>query len=231
MRSECCMCPPIGVRVILSNAALRKRRIVKIDVKSAFLQSGPDQPDVHVISPWESSYHNDLWLLLSAAYGLVSANAGWHMESDPALLSLWLKPIPQIAQLLGIGGSNHDIRLIVIKIVDDTLVTCTDAEIWSFAAEFGKRFPLRSISQGPGEFRFYGLNNLQKEDFTCSLDGDDKLFSLSPYPLSCVHRRQCDEGMKTIEKQAFMSIHSAIGWLCIIVSPLYAFSPSYLHGN
>lgn len=150
MRSDCSMCPPIEIRVILSNAVLRKWSIVIIDVKSAFLQSGPAQRDVYVLPPRESSYRNELWLLLAAVYCLVNANAKWQVESDSALLSLGLKPIPQIAQLFVMEASNHDVRLIVIKIIDDILATGTDAELRSFATEFCKRFSLGTIFHGPG---------------------------------------------------------------------------------
>ena len=79
MRSDCCMCPPLGIRVVLSTAALLKWRIIKIDVKSAFLQTGPAERQIYVIPPRESSHKHELWLFLTAAYGPVNDNAKWQV--------------------------------------------------------------------------------------------------------------------------------------------------------
>lgn len=48
----------------------------KADVKAAFLQNGDATYDVYLKPPQESKMRSTyLWLLRTAAYGLVSANA------------------------------------------------------------------------------------------------------------------------------------------------------------
>lgn len=37
LRSDCSMCSAVGMLIILSISALRRRRVTKIDVKTAFL--------------------------------------------------------------------------------------------------------------------------------------------------------------------------------------------------
>ena len=71
-------------------AALYKWRIVKADVKNAFLQTGLAQRDVYVIPPRESMNRKSLWLLLAAAYGLVNASSKWQLQSDRALINMYL---------------------------------------------------------------------------------------------------------------------------------------------
>ena len=63
--------------------------------------------------------------------------------------------------------------------------------------------------------RFFGLNITQHDDFTSTIDGDQKLQAIEPYPLSRVRCRQCDEVMNAIERSSFMSINASIGWLGI----------------
>lgn len=82
LKSDCCMYPPLGIRIILSIAIIKKWRVLKIDVKSAFLQSRPAERDVYVNPPRESKRRNEVWLLLTAAYGLINANAKWQKISD-----------------------------------------------------------------------------------------------------------------------------------------------------
>ena len=54
---------------------MRQWTVSKADVKSAFLQTGKAQRDVYVVLPRESHDRAHYWLLLTAAYGLVNANA------------------------------------------------------------------------------------------------------------------------------------------------------------
>lgn len=60
LRSDCCMCPSLGIDVVLSTAAIRRWRIVRIDVKSAFLQSGPAELCAHAKPPRESRRKNEV---------------------------------------------------------------------------------------------------------------------------------------------------------------------------
>lgn len=118
--------------------------------------------------------------------------------------------------------------MIIIKIVDDLLATGTDPALRFFIVGFGKLFKLSETLNGPGRLRFFGLSIVQQDDFSCSIDGDEKLQAIEPYPLSRVHRRQVCEEMNEIESSSFMSINDSIGWLCITSSLLCAFYSSHL---
>lgn len=118
--------------------------------------------------------------------------------------------------------------MIVIKIVDDILLTGVDSEMRSFIINYNNKYKLGEVVSGPGNLRFYGLNITQEEDFSVSIHADDKLVSIEPYPISRTRRSQIDENMNDIERKAFMSINASIGWLGITVSPLCSFVSSYL---
>lgn len=227
LRSECCMCSPSGVRIVLSIASLRGWRLSKADVKSAFLQTGKAQRDVYVVPPRESLDRRNRWLLLTAAYGLVNANAKWQDQSDTLLHELGLHQLPVVPQLFHII-QNGQLMLLVAKIVDDILVTGVTNEVDKFLAGFDARFELGTVAHGPGSLRFYGMNIVQNEDMTCSIDANDKLSALEPYPITRLRRRQTEEPLNSVEKSAFMSLNSSLGWLGLAASPFCAFYASHL---
>lgn len=68
------MCFPIGIHVVITVSTYKNWRIIRIDVKKASLQTGPTNQSVYVILSKESREKSFLWLLLSAAYGLVNFN-------------------------------------------------------------------------------------------------------------------------------------------------------------
>lgn len=81
LRSDCAMCIPVGMLILISTAALHGWRLHKLYVKSAFLQTGNAERDVYVVPPRESSDHGRAqWLLLTPAYGLVITNVKWHAK-------------------------------------------------------------------------------------------------------------------------------------------------------
>ena len=76
LSKDCTTCPPTELRILESIASLYSWKVYKADVKAAFLQTGEAKRDVYVRPPKESLMKSThLWLLLTAAYGLVNANA------------------------------------------------------------------------------------------------------------------------------------------------------------
>lgn len=125
LRSDCNMCPPIGIRIVSSTATIRKWRVVRADAETAFLQTGPAARDVYVIPPRESTHRNTLWLLLAAAYGLINSNAKWQHQSDLAFFKLGLQQVKLIPQLF-IKMEDGDVVMVVVKMFDDVLLTGKD---------------------------------------------------------------------------------------------------------
>ena len=226
LRTECCMCPPSGIRIMLAVASMSLWLITKADVKSAFLQTGQAQRDVYVVPPRESNDRSHYWLLLTAAYGLVN-NAKWQDQSDSLLQDLGLVQIAVIPQLFYLIKDNK-LSLLVAKIVDDLLVTGLPEVVRAFLQKFNMRYKLGTVAHGPGRLRFYGMNIVQEDDFSSYIDADDKLASLETFPLTRLRRREVDSPLTTVEKASFMSLNSSLGWLGIAASPFCAFYASFL---
>ena len=227
LRSDCCMCSPTGLKIVLMTAAIFKWKLVKADVKNAFLQTGLAERDVYVIPPRESSNRKSLWLLLAAAYGLVNANSKWQLQSDTAITNMGLTQCRYIPQLFYMK-KNRKTVLLVAKIVDDMLVTGETSYVKSFVHKFNTQFTLGTVTYGPGLLRFYGLNIRQYDDYHSTIDGDEKMDALDAVPITRSRRREVDEKLNDIERRAFMSINASINWLGITTSPICAFYSSFL---
>ena len=90
LKTDSASCQPLGARILLSICTLLHWFPSKVDIKWAFLQSGPAMRDVYVIPPREFPNRQFRWKLLFATYGLVNANAKWQLHSDTTLLDLGL---------------------------------------------------------------------------------------------------------------------------------------------
>lgn len=228
LNKDCSTCPPTGLRILESIASVHGWRVYKADVSAAFLQTGKAERDVYVRPPRESpAKTTHLWLLLTASHGLVNANAKWQNQSDELLLEYGLYQSRHVAQLF-FKREAGKLVLVVTKIVYDLKVAGTGDRAKAFLDVFDSRFKLGTINSGPGKLRFFGINTVQHEDFTVATDADDKLESVSEYPITRQRRKDSDDDINAIEKSAFASVNSSLGWIGTAVSPLCAFYSSYL---
>lgn len=99
MKSDCAMCSPIGIRLILAIAAIMRWNVTNADVKSAFLQTGRADRNVYVLSSPESNEQQHYWLIHFAAYGLVSANIKFPAQSDDLINNAGLSHLAYVQQL------------------------------------------------------------------------------------------------------------------------------------
>ncbi len=227
LTKDCTMCPPTGIRIVESTASLYGWVVVRGDSKSAFLQLMANR-DVYVKPPRESSMRNThLWLLLITAYGLVNSNAKWQNESDNVLLKMGLTQSINVPQLF-YKKENGKLTLILAKVVDDIIAAGVGNSAIQALNEFDKTFKLGEIKSGPGKLRFFGINISQNEDRSIDADADDKTKDLFEYSISKLRRKQYEEPMNAIEKSAFMSMNSSLGWIGSSASPLFSFYSSYL---
>ena len=201
LRSDCCVWPLTGIRLLLSMASLRKWRITKMDVESAFLQTGDANRNVYVVPPRESKNRSFYWLLLTAAYGLVNANAKWQVQSDNLLFTIGHYQLAYVLQLFYLHRDGR-LVLLVVKTVDDILATSPDHEVDLFVSQFNHKFKHGTIAHGPGLFRFFGPNITQLQDYSCHIKGDDKLESLEGFPTSRLRRRRHHEALNTVKISA-----------------------------
>lgn len=228
LTKDCATCSPAGLRILESVAALFGWTVIRIDAKSAFLQTGKADRKVYVIPPNESEMKSThLWLLLAAAYGLVNANAKWQAKSDSRLYEIGMTQCQQIPQLFYMH-ENGRLVLIAAKIVDDIKIAGTDSHSERFINMFNKSFKLGTIVKGPGMMRFFRINNEQGDDSTIRTDADDKLNGLSEYYISRARRKQFKDALNPIERNHFASINSSLGWIGTAASPFCSFYALFL---
>lgn len=228
LSKDCTTCPPTGLRILESIASLFAWTLYKADVKAAFLQTGTAQRDVYVRPPRESKMKGShLWALLTAAYGLVNANAKWQNQSDQLMFDIGLVQSTHVPQLF-FQNENGRLVLIVAKIVDDLKVAGEGDRAKLFLDKFDKKFKFGNVNHGPGKLRYFGINTIQNVDFTVETNADDKLDGVQEYPLSRQRRKEYNEALTKLEKSTFASINSSLGWIGTAASPLCSFYSSYL---
>lgn len=95
---------------------------MKVDAKTAFLQNCSAQRAVYVIPPYESDDKRQfVWLLMTAAYGFVNANATWQAQSDDLLLNSGLQLVALIPQLFARFNSDYLLVALVAKLLMTSL--------------------------------------------------------------------------------------------------------------
>lgn len=123
LRSDSSMCALMGVRTLIFAVNVRKWRLSRVDLKSAFLQTGAAERSANIVPAWQSADRfRCLWLLLTASDGLVNAKAKFQVQSGVLLLDLGLLRVSEAPQLFHemIQGQP---AVLVAKIVDDICIT------------------------------------------------------------------------------------------------------------
>lgn len=123
---------------------------------------------------------------------------------------------------------NGRLVLIVAKIVDDLMIASDGERPMWFLKQFEMKFKFGTVNHGPGELRFFGINTTQNCDFTVETDAHEKSDGVQEYPLSRQRRNEYNEMLNQIEKSAFASVNSSLGWVGTAASPLCSFNASYL---
>jgi len=216
LKSDSATCPPTGIRVLLSIASLMKWPLAKIDFTSAFL-----------IPPRECGDRSKYWLLLTAAYGLVNANAKWQKQSDEVLRGNGFLQCVHVPQLF-YSKKDNELCMLAVKVVDDILFAGDNKSVRKVVKSIESSYSLGTVVYGPGTFLFYGLIIAQDDDMSITIHGDEKLNALQSYPLSRTRRKEVSDALSAIELKAFRSTNSSLGWLGIAASPFCSFYSSYL---
>lgn len=104
------MCKSICIRIVASAATMRKFRIVIMDAKCAFRQTGLAQCDGYVKQSYTSKHRNVLWILETPAYLLINSNAKLQHHSDALFIEPGLEQVelnPQIFALYSKIGKSY----------------------------------------------------------------------------------------------------------------------------
>jgi len=228
LKTDSTSCPPIGIRSLISIASIFKWFLVKIDFKSAFLQTGNAKRDVYVVPPRECSTRSShYWLLLAATYGLVNANAKWQEHSDHFLSSIGYKQLSYIPQLFYITESSKLVSA-AVKVVDDVLMAGNLDRLKQIVEKVKCSYELGTVVYGPGVFQFFGLTVIQSDDLTVQLHANDKINACEAFPIDRQRRKQVDAPLNKLENSSYRSLNSSLGWIGVAISPFCAHAASYL---
>ena len=140
---------------------------------------------------------------------------------------LGITQLPLIPQLF-VKFDDDKLTMIAAKVVDDIKIAGVPAVVDNFVKRFNCQFKLGTITKGPGELKFYGLDVTQRNDLSITVTCDEKVNTLEPYPISKTRRKQTSDKLNDVEKHEFMSINSSLGWLGIAASPFCALYASYM---
>ena len=173
-RTDSACCPPVGIRILFSLSVMFQWYLTKIDVKSAFLQTGSAQRDVYVIPPKESADRGFVWLLTVARYGSVNANAKWQVHSDQTFIDMGLNTLVYVPQLFYMH-ENGELVLIVVKVTDDIFIAGSDGYKRNFIHKLKHTYELGTITHLPGSCLFFGLQVSQDPDYFIRVHADQKL--------------------------------------------------------
>ena len=104
------------------NITITKWPLSKIDVTSAFLQTGAAKRVVYVVLPRECRRKSFYWLLLTFAYEIVNANAQWQAQCEFLFLNMGFcqsRFLPQLFYAI----NDSDLEIAAVKIVNGVLIT------------------------------------------------------------------------------------------------------------
>lgn len=175
LRSDCSMCTPTDIQILNSLSTIKNCRLTRVDVKSAFFQTGAAERRDYVIPPRDlEDRYRFLWLLLTASYGLVNANAKFQLQSDSLLLKMGLQCVIEIPQLFYYKLRGQLVALMA-EIVDDFSDTGKSDIVEKLLNDMESRFKFGAIVHGPGKCVLFGFIITQDDNFSSTIDVNDKL--------------------------------------------------------
>lgn len=116
---------------------------------------------------------------------------------DQVVFKLVLYVAPLIKQLFFMKHNGRFV-LLVTRIDDDLLVTGEEQFCTKFISNFNSHYTLSTVAHGPRRLRLYGLNSIQHEDVTSSIDGDYKINAIVTFCLTRIRQKQSENALNAI---------------------------------
>lgn len=217
------------IRTALSVATTMDAVLGHVDIKGAYLQSGPIQRTIYVRPPRElGSKKGTLWKLTKLPYGITEAGRQWAMVFEEWLMvEAGVKRVRGIDQLYVRHGDDGALSLVIAKVTDDLLMIGERPELESFVAALGKRFPIsKTIIDMPIKFNGCRIEREPDGDITMSMK--DYAADISYIQINRDRRKQAEESTTDNEYSSFKSLAGSIMWLGAGTSPQASFVASYL---
>lgn len=201
------------IRLICSIASILRMRLGCIDVKGAYLQSGPITRDIYVKPPRECNVPRGiLWKLTKLPYGITEAGRQWAkviegwMTQEAGFCRVY--GVPQLFVRRDAGGR---IVLLLAKVTDDMLIAGSTAEVKSFIDQIGGRFPIsKAIVNDYIKFNGCDITQDEQDNIKISMEaymGEVKYIDISPE-----RKKHRLDKTTDAEKAAFRSMAGEFVW-------------------
>lgn len=124
VRKDSATAQPGVIRLLLSIVTFLGFRFGMVDIKGAYLQSGPIQQEIFLRPPREwQGRRRLLWLLTKLPYGIVEAGRQWQKTVESWMLSDGkLERVIGLSQIFVERHAAAKVTLIVAKVMDDFLI-------------------------------------------------------------------------------------------------------------
>ena len=226
----------VVIRILLSLAAILGLRLAKIDVKKAYLQSGPISRDIYVRPPREwftlsaddgNNRRSILWKLEKLPYGIVEAGRQWHLVAENWILSkLKFTKVPGLSQIF-VKRTDNMISHILVKVIDDFLIAGSLDALNSFVTDARAQFEIGTVVVDD-VIKFNGAEIAQADDGSIKLNMTEYCNRIEPIPLTRARRAQTNMPASKQELSSYQHLAGVLNFLGKGVLPHASYVASYM---
>lgn len=208
------------IRMMLSIACLLGLISGCVDIKGAFLQSGPINRILYVRPPRELGLgSNVLWKLKKLPYGIAEAGRQWAKTiEDWMIREAGLERINGVSQLFLKRNNNGDISLLIAKITDDLLMAGRPSEMESFVEMLSKTFKTSKVIIGD-EILFNGSRIIQDREGNVTMDMYDYIEQIRSIEISMERKNFKDDKATDQEIYEYRRLAGEMIWIGCSVLP------------
>lgn len=216
------------MRLLLSLTTVFRFRLGCIDVKAAYLQSGPIARDLYVRPPTEYKHkRGSVWKLSKLPYGVCEAGRQWAKTIESWLTHQGgFQRLSGVSQLYIKRKENGTISLLLGKLTDDLLIAGARGDMENFAIAIKARFLIGKVVIDD-TIMFNGCTINQTEEGDIQLRMSEYLKNISPTIISPGATRDLEKATDT-EIQDFRRLAGELLWLGSSALPQAAYFGSLL---
>lgn len=121
-----------------------KAVLVRVDIKRAYIQTGPIKRTVNVRPPHELGVEKvTIWRLTKMLYGITEERRQWELVFEHCITTAaGLKGVSAAGQIFVKRDSEGSIAMMMEKVSHDLLMIVTEEQLKTFVDTFGKHLPI-----------------------------------------------------------------------------------------
>lgn len=208
------------IRILLSAASIMSLKLGCIDIKSAYMQSGPINRELYVRPPKEyNGQRGILWRLLKLPYGISEAGRQWAKVIETWLLTDGnMERVHGMSQLYVLRNNQSNILMLLAKLTDDLLLAGDLNIMETFSAKIGKRFKLGKVVIN-SEIKFNGCKISQSMNNDIILSMSDYLEYIKPLNIARARRTTPMTQATNHELTGYRRLAGELTWIGCAVLP------------